>query len=104
MNIRKMKYRGDALKWSADVAVDGDLVSVEEFIIEVQGTPYTMSAEAFTLEDGDKIYMTPDGLELEKSPGEGEDPAERTPFPETGASYWLAARSGQTIMILEAEK
>ena len=96
--MRKLFYRGNAIRWTVEPEIDGTTVTVPDFTMTVMGVDYPVTGGVFTLEDQDAVYMTPSGLVQENA----EAPGEKTPFSETGACYWLASRAGDEILILEA--
>lgn len=101
--IRKLKYTGGTINWSVGVEVDESTfsVTVPDFSVSVAGNTYAITGGVFVLSDEDTVFITPSGL-VQENTGEDATPVEKNPFPETGSCYWLVARTGDDILILEA--
>lgn len=101
MNLKKLTYPGDAIRFDVEVLIDGDQASVPFFVFTVLGNDYEIGAEDFELADGDTVLVTPEGLELV---GEEDDDSTLPIFPETGSRYWLLSRSGDELLQLEVAR
>ena len=82
----------------ADVAIDGDHVSVPDFVFELDGKEHQITGGVFDVVVGDTIYITPQGLQ--KVP-EKEYPEHLF---ESGSAYWLVSKTKDDILVLEVEK
>ncbi|WP_018704128.1 hypothetical protein [Anaeromusa acidaminophila] len=82
----------------ADVAIDGDHISVPDFVFELDGKEHQITGGVFDVVVGDTIYITPQGLQ--KVP-EKEYPEHLF---ESGSAYWLVSKTKDDILVLEVEK
>lgn len=82
----------------ADVAIDGDHVSVPDFVFKLDGKEHQITGGVFDVVVGDTIYITPQGLQ--KVP-EKEYPEHLF---ESGSAYWLVSKTKDDILVLEVEK